>query len=231
MWTTVLGNHSWLYPRFTFFGDQGYISVSSTVDGSKENTYDKVCLVSFSLASPEKFSKEVVYDGAVGYYSYCYDTIITPDSLIICGFNAGRYKYGVKRTDILPPALYTACRKIGQQGWTINKVDDGDGGLAFHSGQGKTLWAIVTRGSWDKENTSLLKRSTDGGKTWVTVLPDIMQGRPGPRHQFFAQTLHPSSGSKMDPDKIYTLLTNHEETTPTDGLFDFDLLVASITLP
>ncbi len=228
---TVFGNHSWLYPRFTFFGDKGYISVSSTVDGSKQNTYDKVCLVSFSLSSPEKFTKEVVYDGALGYYSYCYDTIVTPDSVIVCGFNAGRYKYGPRRTDILPPGLYAASRKVSEQSWSISRVDSGDGGLALHAGRDGMLWALVTLGGWDKENTSLLKRSTDGGATWTTVMNDVMQSSPGPRHQFFAQTLRTSSGSAMDAKKIYSVCTNQTSPGQVGGLYTFDLLVVSITLP
>jgi hypothetical protein len=172
-----------------------------------------------------------VYSGPVGYYSYCYDTIITPDSLIVCGFNAGRYKYGVRRSDVLPPGLYAACRKVGQSGWTISEVDSGDGGLAFHPGQDGTVWAFVIRGSWDKENTSLLKRWTDGGRVWTTVIGDLMEGQPGPRHQFFAQTLHSNSGSALKPDRIYGLLTNQTAVASAEGLFDFDLLVFSITLP
>lgn len=228
---TALGNHSWLYPRFTFFGDRGYITASSTVDGSKENTYDKVCMASFLLNAPEKFEKEVVYDGAVGYYSYCYDTVITPDSLILCGFNAGRYKYGPKRTDILPAGLYIASRKVGTSKWEIHHVDEGDGGLALHWGPKDGLYAVVTRGSWDKENQTLLKRSTDSGKTWTTEVENIMSGYPGIRHQFFAQALRPGSGSAIDGSTLYSLLTNHESVKPVDGLFSFDLLLLSITLP
>jgi len=227
---TGLGNHSWLYPRFTFFGDRGYITASSTVDGSKQNTYDKVCMASFSLITPENFEKEVVYDGAVGYYSYCYDTVITPDSLILCGFNAGRYKYGPTRTDILPAGLYMASRKIGTKKWAVNHVDEGDGGLAFHWRPNDGLYALVTRGSWDKENQTLLKKSTDGGKTWTTVVENIMAGYTGIHHQFFAQALRPGSGSAIDGDTFYSLLTNHASVTPADGLFNFDLLLLSIKL-
>ncbi len=228
---TVRGNHSWLYPRFTFFGDRGYITVSSTVDGSNQNTYDKVCMASFLLNAPEKFEKEVVYDGAVGYYSYCYDTFITPDSLILCGFNAGRHKYGPQRTDVLPAGLYLASRKIDEKTWVIYHVDEGDGGLAFHWRPQDGLYALVTRGSWDKENQTLLKKSTDNGKTWTTVAGNVMAGYPGIHHQFFAQALRASSGSAVDGNTLYSLLTNHASVAPVDGLFSFDLLVLSITLP
>jgi hypothetical protein len=228
---TASGNHAWLYPRFTFFGNRGYITASSTVDGSKQNTYDKVCMVSFSLDAPEMFEKEVVYEGAVGYYSYCYDTIITPDSLILAGFNAGRYKYGPQRSDVLPAGLYLASRKIGTKQWTLHHVDEGDGGLAMHWRPKDGLYAVVTRGSWDKVNRTLLKKSTDSGKSWTIVTEDIMAGYPRIQHQFFAQALRPGSGSVLDGDTVYALLTNHQSITPVEGLFNFDLLFLTIQLP
>jgi hypothetical protein len=221
---TALGNHSWLYPRFTFFGDRGYITVSGTVDGSKQNTYDKVCMVSFPLGAPERFVKETVFEGAVGYYSYCYDTIITPDSLIICGFNAGRYKYGPRRSDLPPPGLYQASRKISGGNWSLSKIDEGDGGLAFYLSPSNTLYALVTRGSWDLDNQTLLKRSTDGGKNWTTVIDDVMAGHPPLNHQFFAQSLRTTSGSTLTGDSFFALLTSHESAKAADGLFRFDLL-------
>ena len=227
---TARGNHSWLYPRFTFFGERGYITASSTVDGSKQNTYDKVCMVSFPVKEPSRFEKEVVYDGAVGYYSYSYDTVITPDSLILCGFNAGRYKYGPTRPDILPAGLYVASRKVNQREWSVRPLDEGDGGLAFHLRPNDGIYAIVTRGSWDKENQTLLKKSTDGGQTWTTLSDNLMEGHPEFKHQFFAQALRTSSGSVAEGDTLYTLLTNHASAKPVDGLYSFDLLMLTITL-
>ena len=227
---TAKGNHSWLYPRFVFTESHGFITTSSTVDGSKQNTYDKVCLVTFPIASPEQFSKEVVYDGAVGYYSYCYDVVATPDGTLMCGFNAGRYKYGQKRDDVLPAGLYVAMRKAGQAAWAIHRVDEGDGGMALFWGPDDGLYALVTRGSWDKENHTLLKKSTDQGKTWMTVVEDVMAGYPTHQHQFFAQGLRRDSGSALDETSFHVLLTDHESVKPVDGLYSFDLLHVSIRL-
>jgi hypothetical protein len=227
---TAKGNHSWLYPRFNFFGDRGYITVSSTVDGSKYNTYDKVCMVTFSLDNPEKFEKEIVYDGAVGYYSYCYDSIVTPDSMIVCAFNAGRYRYGEKRSDILPAGLYVATRKTTAKEWSIHRVDEADGGLTLHWQPGDGLYAMVTRGSWDMDNTSLLKRSADYGASWSTACKDVMASHPEMKHQFFAQALRSGSGSVLGEDTIYTLMTNHAKNEPVDGLYDFAILLISISL-
>ena len=226
---SALGNHAWLYPRFLFFGDRGYIVASSTVDGSKQNTYDKVCMASFPLSTPEKFTKEVIYDGAVGYYSYCYDALITSDSMIVCGFNAGRYKYGDKRADILPAGLYVATRKIGTTGWSVHRVDEGDGGLALHDGPDGELFALATRGSWDKDNFSVLKESKDHGTTWSVITDNVMAEHPEIHHQFFAQDLRPTSGSTLERNTMYVLLTNHASTTQVDGLYDFTLLLLSIT--
>jgi hypothetical protein len=227
---TAVGNHSWLYPRFNFFGGRGYITASSTVDGSKQNTYNKVCMVTFPVDTPEKFEKETVYDGAVGYYSYSYDTIITPDSMIVCGFNAGRYKYGEKRTDILPAGLYVATRKTTAKQWSIHRVDEGDGGLAFHWQPKDGIYALVTRGGWDKDNSTLVKRSTDYGSSWSTVTEDVMTSHPEMKHQYFAQSLRPTSGSVLADSTIYVLLTNHTAVAPVDGLYDFTLLLMSINL-
>ena len=227
---TARGNHAWLYPRFMFFGDQGYITVSSTVDGSKYNTYDKVCLAAFPLASPEKIEKEVVYEGAVGYYSYCYDVVITNDSLLICGFNAGRYRYGPRRDDILPAGLYVAARKIGRTSWSVHRVDEGDGAVALFWRPDDGLYALVTRGSWDQDNHTLLKRSTDHGKTWDVVVDDIMADHPQIKHQFFAQGIRSESGSTGEGGTLHALMTNHESVKPVEGLYDFDLLHLSIRL-
>jgi hypothetical protein len=109
---TVSGNHSWLYPRFNFHNNKGFITVSSTVDGSKYNTYDKVRLVTFSLSNPSEFTKEIVFDGTVGYYSYSYDAIITSNEKIVCGFSASIYKYGEKKKDIIPEGLYVSVKDI-----------------------------------------------------------------------------------------------------------------------
>jgi|WetSurMetagenome_2_1015567.scaffolds.fasta_scaffold21861_3 hypothetical protein len=224
---TVRGNHSWLYPRFSFFGNTGFITVSSTVDGSKYNTYDKVCLVTFPVDRPELFEKETVYNGAVGYYSYCYDTVILPDSTIICGFNAGRYRYGEKRSDMPPAGLYMASRKVGSREWFMASVDTGDGGLAFAYRPGDGLYALVTRGSWDKENHSVLKKSTDAGRTWTIVCEDVTASRPGLRHQFFGQTLHLTSGSSAADREIHALMTDHSSAASADGLYSFQLLLVT----
>jgi len=227
---TARGNHSWLYPRFAFFGDRGYITVSSTVDGSKYNTYDKVCMASFLLASPEQVEKELVYEGAVGYYSYCYDVAITNDSLLLCAFNAGRYRYGPRRDDILPAGLYVAARKIGQTQWSVHQVDEGDGAVALFWRPEDGCYAVITRGSWDQENHTLLKRSTDGGQTWSVVVDDVLADHPEIKHQFFAQGLRTESGSTREGDTLHALMTNHASVKPVDGLYDFDLLHLSIRL-
>lgn len=228
---TALGNHAWLYPRFTFFGDRGYITVSSTVDGSKYNTYDKVCLASFPLAAPERFAKEVVYEGAVGYYSYCYDVLMTPDSVLVCGFNAGRYRYGPKRSDVLAPGLYAAVRHIGDTQWRIHRIDEGDGGVAFHYQSQDGLYALVTRGGWDTENHTLVKRSTDGGVTWRTVVENVAADNPRIIHQWAFQTVRTESGSLPLTDRLMALGTHHHALKPVDGLFTFDLLLLTMTLP
>lgn len=228
---TALGNHAWLYPRFTFFGDRGYITVSSTVDGSRQNTYDKVYMVSFALAAPGAVTRELVYQGDVGYYSFSYDTIITPDSLIICGFSAGRHKYGPQRAHALPAGTYVASRRIGTTAWEVSRVDEADGGIALHWHPVNGLYALVTRGSWDRENVTLLKRSADGGRTWTTITENVLTGYPAIRHQFFAQALRQGSGSTLDGDTFHSLLTDQTAARPGEGLFDFDILHLSITLP
>jgi hypothetical protein len=227
---TARGNHSWLYPKFTFTETHGFIAVSSTVDGSKHNTYDKVCMASFPLESPEKFTKEVVYEGAVGYYSYCYDVLTTADGTVLCGFNAGRHKYGPVRDDVLPAGVYIAVRAPGETAWQIRRIDEGDGGLALFHRTGEGLYALVTRGSWDKENHSLLKKSTDLGESWTTLADNVFAEYPARRHQFFTQGLREESGSALDDSSVHVLLTDHESITPSDGLYRFDLLHLSIRL-
>jgi len=226
---TARGNHSWLYPRFTFHRGKGYITVSSTEDGSKYNTYDKVCLVTFSLDNPSDFTKETIFDGTVGYYSYSYDAIITTTDKIVCGFNAGKYKYGKKKKDVMPEGIYVSVKDINNSKWDIYQIDSHSGGIALHEGSEGVLYALVTRGSWDTENTMLLKRSVDGAKTWTIVDKDLLKNRPDIKHEFFLQLAHSQSGS-MPGAGIDGLFTNHHQIAPVDGLYSFDVLYLHIDL-
>lgn len=226
---TVTGNHSWLYPRFNFHNDKGYITASSTVDGSKYNTYDKVQLVTFSLSNPSEFTKETIFDGTVGYYSYSYDAIITTTDKFVCGFNAGKYKYGEKKKDVIPEGIYVSVKDINSSKWHIYQVDDHSGGIALHESPEGVLYALVTRGSWDTENTMLLKRSVDGGKTWTIVDEYLLKDRAGIKHQFFLQLAHFHSGS-VPGAGIDGLFTSHSQIAPVDGLYSMNILYLHVDL-
>lgn len=219
----VTGNKSWLYPRFYFRGGSGYIAVSSTVDGTTRNTYDKVHVITFPLQHPEAFTSETVYAGPVGYYTYCYDMLVTPDGTIICGLTAGKHVYGPEQASALPLGIYVAVKRPKSEKWDLHQVDDHYGTIALDYAAGGSLYAIVTRGWWDEENTCLLKKSSDLGRTWQIVNNNIFAGRPEVKHPFFLQTAHAQSGSSTG-NLILALLTNLHSPTPADGLYTFDLL-------
>lgn len=223
----VRGNHSWLYPRFYFRGNEGYLAVSSTMDGTTHNTYDKIYAVRFPLKKPEEFTSELIYEGSVGYYSYCTDMIVMPDGTIMCGFRAGQRKYGPEQTSVLPPGLYVAVRGEGDQKWSIYQVDNHDGIVTLNYSKNGEVYAVVTRGSWDEENLCLLKKSTDQGRTWMTINDNIFAKRSNLNRPFFMQTAHPPSGSVTEK-AVLGLLTNLRSTKPTDGLYTFDLLEIEI---
>lgn len=226
---TTSGNHSWLYPRFIFHKGKGYITASSTVDGSKQNTYDKVRLVTFSLDNPSDYTKEIIYDGSVGYYSYSYDAIVTKRGKFVCGYNAGKYKYGEKKKDVTPEGIYVSVKDTNSSQWEMYQVDDHSGGIGLHEGPDGTLYALVTRGSWDTETSVLLKQSRDNGKTWSVIHKNVMQDRTDLRHAFFGQLLHSHSGS-IQGAGIDGVITNHNEITPTNGVYNFEMLYFHIDI-
>ena len=225
----VRGNHSWLYPRFYFRGNEGYIALSSTVDGSVHNTYQKIYVVRFPLNNPEAFSTELVYGGPVGYYTYCTDMIVMPDGTIICGFRAGPRKYGPEDPSALPPGLYLALKRPVDTGWTIRQVDDRDGILALNFSHKGDLYAVVDRGAWDQENLCLVKKSSDQGRAWKIVNGNVFANSPNISRPFFLQTAHSPSGSVTD-DAILAVLTNARSTKPVDGLYTFDFLQLRIPM-
>lgn len=225
----VRGNHSWLYPRFNFHGGEGYIAVSSTVDGTTHNTYDKIYVVRFSLKKPDVFTSQLVYEGPLGYYTYCTDMIVQPDGTIVCGFRAGQRKYGPEQSTALPPGLYVAVRARHDKKWRVSTVDDHDGIVTLNYAQNGGLYAIVTRGAWDEENRCLLKKSTDQGRTWEIVNGNIFANYQNIVHPFFMQTAHATSGS-VSKDEILGVLTNLRSTRPSDGLYTFDLLQVRIPI-
>ena len=226
---TASGNHSWLYPRFNFKGDKGYITVSGTVDGSKYNTYDKVHLATFSLGNPAEFTKEIVFNGTVGYYSFSYDAIITSTNKFICGYNAGKYRYGDNRENVTPEGIYVSIKDIAGSAWTMSQVDDHTGGIALHEGNDGTLYALITRGSWDSDSKIVLKKSSDAGSTWETIDTNVVRNIPHAQHPFFAQIVHSHSGS-MPGAGINGVFSNHANVNVKDGLYDFELLYVHIDL-
>ena len=225
----IRGNHSWLYPRFYFHGSEGYIAVSSTVDGTTHNTYNKIYVVSFPLKKPEEFTSELVCEGPVGYYTYCTDMIVMRDGTIICGFRAGQRKYGPEQSSALPPGLYVAVRGQTDKKWNIHQIDDHDGIVTLNYSKKGEVYTVVTRGSWDQENLCLVKKSTNQGRTWEIVNGNIFAHRPNIDRPFFMQTAHTPSGS-MTENTILGLLTNLRSTKPTDGLYTFDLLEIKIPM-
>lgn len=226
---SISGNKSWLYPRFYFHGGNGYIAVSSTVDGTTHNTYDKIHVISFPLRNPEQFRPEVVYAGPVGYYTYCFDMIVTPDGTILCGFTTGKHKYGPEQASALPPGLYVAVKRPGGRKWDIHQVDDHYGNVTLNYSPAGSLYAVVTRGWWDEGSECLLKKSLDYGRTWQTVNDNIFSGQPEVRHPFYLQTSHEQSGSAVR-NLILGLLTNLHSPQPVDGLYTFDLLQIRIPM-
>lgn len=225
----VRGNHSWLYPRFYFHGSEGYIAVSSTMDGTTHNTYDKIYLVSFPLKKLEEFTSELVYEGSVGYYSYGTDMIVMPDGTIICGFRAGQRKYGSEHASALPPGLYVAVRGQHDKKWSIHQVDDHDGIITLNFSKKGEVYAVINRGAWDEENLCLVKKSTDQGRTWKVVNDNLFAKRSNINRPFFMQTAHSPSGSVTE-NAVLGLLTNLRSTTPMDGLYTFDLLQIKIPM-
>ena len=115
------------------------------MDGTVHNTYNGIRVVSFTLRDPEKFKSEFVYEGQVGYYTYCYDMIITPDGTIVCGFIAGEHKYGPEEVSALSPGLYAAVKIPGpRQKWEIRQIDDHTGTVTLNYSPGGNLYAVVT---------------------------------------------------------------------------------------
>lgn len=226
---SVTGNKSWLYPRFYFHSGNGYIAVSSTVDGTTHNTYDKIHIISFPLQNPEQIKSEIVYEGPVGYYTYCFDMIVTPDGTIVCGFTTGKHKYGPEQASALPLGLYVAVKRLREQKWSIHQVDDHYGNITLNYSPRSGLYAVVTRGWWDEENTCLLKRSSDYGSTWQVVNDNIFSGQPEIKHPFFLQTAHAQSGSSVG-NLILGLLTNLHSSEPVDKVYAFDLLQIQIPM-
>lgn len=227
---TVTGNHSWLYPRFLFRDGKGYITVSSTVDGSKYNTYDKVRLVTFSLEDPSRFNSEIVYDGAVGYYSYSYDAVITKDGSFICGHSAGKHRYGAVRPDVVPEGIYVSVKRPGQKQWELIQVENSAGGISLHEGPAGQLYAVVTKGSWDLPTTVLLKVSNDGGRLWKTVNENLLGDQTARTYAFFGQVLHSHSGSTVPTDVIHGMITNHTNVKPVEGVYTFEMMHLNIPL-
>jgi hypothetical protein len=220
---TVSGNHSWLYPRFSFHNDKGYITVSSTIDGSKYNTYDKVRLVTFSLSNPTEFTSEIVFNGTVGYSSYSYDAIITKNDKIVCGFNANKYKYGEKKNNITPEGIYVSVKNISSNVWDTYQVDDQSGSIWLYEGSKGAIYALVIRGSWDVETNFLIKKSIDNGKTWKIIENNVMKDHPELKHTFFGQVVHSHSGSTIGKG-IDGIVTNNNEIKPIDGTYSFEML-------
>lgn len=225
----VSGNKSWLYPRFYFRGDAAYIAVSGTVDGTAHNTYNSIHLIRFPLRNPERFKTEAVYEGPVGYYTYCFDMIATPDGSIMCGFTTGKHKYGPEQASALPLGLYVAVKRRGTRKWEIHRIDDHYGSVSLNYSSSGGLYAVVTRGWADEENKSLLKKSSDHGRTWKTLNADIFSPQPEIRRPFFLQTSHEQSGSVVK-NLILGLLTNLHSPEPADGLYRFDLLQLQIPM-
>lgn len=224
---TITGNHSWLYPRFNFKDGKGYITASSTVDGSKYNTYDKVQLVTFSLDNPAEFKTEIIFNGTVGYYSYSYDALITSHNKLICGHDAGRYKYGDKKKDVAPEGTYVSVKDLNESEWKLYQVSNRYGGIALHEGEDGTIWALLTEGGWDTDNVMNLKKSVDDGKTWQTVNNNVLERYPEMKHSFFIQLIHKQSGSTLGKG-IDGVFSNHTDIKQIDGVYDFDLLYIHI---
>jgi hypothetical protein len=131
---------------------------------------------------------------------------------------------------MLPAGIYAAVRNVGQSSWSMYNVDDHDGGVALHRTPDGAIYAVITRGSWDAENQTVLKKSTDGGKTWTLVTDNVCASRPDVHHQFFLQTMRAQRGSKGE-NTLYGMMTNHASATPVDGLYSFEMMFLSIQLP
>lgn len=227
---TTSGNHAWLYPRFIFNEGKGYITVSSCVDGSKYNTYDEVHLVTFSLANPAEFTKEIAFDGTVGYTSYSFDAIVTSNDKVVCGFNAGKYKYGEKKPDALAEGIYVAVKDKNGSVWNRYTVDEHSGSISLYEGADRLLYALIIRGSWDVETQVMLKQSADNGKTWTIRENNVLKDRPDIKNAFFGQILHAQSGSSAS-NGIDGVFSNPADTKPTKGMYSFDMLYLHIDLP
>lgn len=227
---TLTGNHSWLYPRFNFQNNKGYITVSSTVDGSKNNTYDKIRLATFSLSDPTEFTTEIVFDGTVGYSSYSYDAIITLNDKFVCGYNAGKYKYGEKKKEAISEGIYVSVKDINGTQWNQYQVDDHSGSVWLYEGPNGAIYALVVRGSWDMETNFLIKLSLDNGKTWKVIDNDVMKEHPEYKHTFFGQIVHPHSGSPGRKG-IDGVITNNNEIKPIDGTYSFEMLYFHMDIP
>lgn len=225
----VLGNKSWLYPRFYFHGDSGYIAVSGTIDGTAHNTYNTIHIIRFPLRNPEQFKTQAVYEGPIGYYTYCFDMIITPDGTIMCGFTTGKHKYGPEQASALSLGLYVAVKRPTGRKWEIHQADDHYGNISLNYSPAGSLYAVVTRGWSDEENKCLLKKSSDYGRTWQTVNDNIFSGRPQIKRPFFLQTAHAQSGSAVS-NLILGLLTNLHSAEPAADLYTFDLLQIQISM-
>ncbi len=225
---TVRGNHAWLYPRFYFHGKTGYISVSSSEDGSVHNTYNKVYVITFPLTDPSKYKVQLVYDGPLGYYTYCTDTIVLPDGTIICAFTAGRHSYGPVVNLGLPEGLYVSVKKAGSRDWRAHMVDSHSGAISINYSRKGELYALMTLGNWQDTNTTLLKKSSNLGESWKTVNSNVFQSLTNINHPYFLQTAHSQSGSSVD-DLILAILTNAHTANLPDKKITFDLL--SLELP
>ena len=225
----VTGNKSWLYPRFYFHRDRGYIAVSGTVDGTTHNTYNTIHLISFPLRNPDRFKTEAVYEGPGGYYTYCFDMIVTPDGSIMCAFTTGKHKYGPELASALPVGLYVAVKRPTEQKWNIHPIDDHYGTVSLNYSTSGRLYAVITRGWADEENKCLLKVSPDWARTWRIVNDDIFSSRPDVKRPFYLQTAHAQSGSSVG-NLVLGLLTNQHLPAPVDGVNTFDLLQIQISM-
>ena len=223
-----LGNHALLYPKIAFYNEQILIMSSHCSDGSVQNTYDKIVLHSIPVDHPVDFTQETVFEGDSGYYSFGFDMVIM-DKTVICAFLAGEHKYGPIVDDAVKSGLYVSSKPMDNNVWMLNMVNDGPGCITLGVSQtNKSLYALVTEGSWFSENHSSLKKSDNLGATWQTVLPDLMITHPEITGQYFFQSAQDNSGSSIQSfDLLFSNL--HKEKTEND-LYNFDLMYMRIAI-
>jgi hypothetical protein len=219
----IKGNHSWLRPKFDFYGDYGYFVVNETSDGSVKNTYNAVVLVKFSLSDPQHFKTEYIDKVPTGYTAFSTDFSISPSGQIACIYQIGKKIYDSGKNEKQPiEGLYIGLRYTNEGKWESVRLfeDSREGAIIFGEDNSLCVLQMYSRGYDEKIDSHQVgaisiwkaKISHDGGEKWNDVaIKEPNNKLVNPTHLELAKSKRNSFGQVIGlfDDLIYSDRANN----------------------